>query len=209
MSMNNMVDLETLGQRFDAPIITVGAVFFDPATGELGPEFYRAVDLDSAIRFGRVSGETLKWWFKQSDAARHAAVDGKEPLDKVLKDFADWYRGVNSKAPIWGNGPTFDITILEDAYWRVFDKEAPWKFWNVRDCRTILELGQAIGYKKPDLKGVAHNALDDARHQAQWVCEIHKLITDRAKKVEFVNTVTVEGPVERLTQKATADIDDM
>lgn len=181
MSMNCMVDLETVGQRFDAPIISIGAIFFDPDTGEFGPEFYRAIDPESAFRFGRPSGSTFKWWMNQSDAARKAAVAGSLTLDAALNDLTTFYR-THPKAPIWGNGPTFDITIMEHAYWQVFREAAPWAFWNVRDCRTVLELGEVLGYSKPELKGTAHNALDDARHQAQWVCEIRKLLADLKMK---------------------------
>ncbi|EFI9907928.1 exonuclease, partial [Escherichia coli] len=34
-----MIDLETMGKNPDAPIISIGAIFFDPQTGEMGPEF--------------------------------------------------------------------------------------------------------------------------------------------------------------------------
>jgi hypothetical protein len=48
--MNNlMLDLETMGNKPNAPIVAIGAVFFDPATGELGPQFYTAVNLASEL----------------------------------------------------------------------------------------------------------------------------------------------------------------
>ncbi|MCU6651674.1 3'-5' exoribonuclease, partial [Klebsiella pneumoniae] len=31
-----MVDLETMGKKHNAPIVAIGAVFFDPATGSIG-----------------------------------------------------------------------------------------------------------------------------------------------------------------------------
>ncbi|TJR86217.1 RecE family exodeoxyribonuclease, partial [Escherichia coli] len=34
-----MIDLETMGKNPDAPIISIGAIFFDPQTGDMGPEF--------------------------------------------------------------------------------------------------------------------------------------------------------------------------
>ncbi|WP_425962579.1 3'-5' exonuclease [Rhizobium nepotum] len=175
MPMNLMVDIETFGNRMDSAILTIGAVFFDPDTGEIGGEFYTAIDPDSACRYGRVTGSTVAWWLEQSEAARRAVVAGKTQLPEALAKLADFY-AKHPKAPIWGNGPTFDISILEHAYWRVHDKPAPWAFWNVRDCRTIKDLGDAIGYRIPKLEGTAHNALDDARHQAMWVIEIRRLL---------------------------------
>jgi hypothetical protein len=177
--MNLMIDLETFGNRMDSAIVSIGAVFFDLDTGEIGGEFYRGIDADSACKYGRVTGSTITWWLTQSEAARQAIVAGKTPLNEALDQLAGFYKA-HPKAPIWGNGSTFDVSILEHAYWRVFDRAAPWAFWNVRDCRTIKELGDAIGYQIPKLAGTAHNALDDARHQAMWVCEIRRRILNKS-----------------------------
>lgn len=179
MTMNLMIDLETFGNRMDSAIVSIGAVFFDPDTGEIGKEFYTAIDPDSACRYGRVTGSTVAWWLEQSEAARRAVVAGKISLPDALANLAEFY-SKNPKAPVWGNGPTFDISILEHAYWRAHDKPAPWAFWNVRDCRTIKELGDAIGYRIPKLAGTAHNALDDARHQAMWVVEIRRRLLNKS-----------------------------
>ncbi|EPN1104009.1 3'-5' exoribonuclease domain-containing protein, partial [Escherichia coli] len=42
-----MIDLETMGKNPDAPIISIGAIFFDPQTGEMGPEFSKTIDLET------------------------------------------------------------------------------------------------------------------------------------------------------------------
>lgn len=192
-----MIDLETFGNRMDSAIVSIGAVFFDPDTGELGMEFYKAIDADSACRYGRVTGSTVTWWLQQSQAARDAVVAGKTPLPEALAKLADFY-ALNPKAPVWGNGPTFDISILEHAYWRAHDKPAPWAFWNVRDCRTIKDLGDAIGYRIPKLEGTAHNALDDAlddaRHQASWVIEIRRRLLN--KSASQMATVAYKAPAQ-------------
>ncbi|EHY4574102.1 3'-5' exoribonuclease, partial [Escherichia coli O157] len=38
-----MIDLETMGKNPDAPIISIGAIFFDPQTGDMGPEFSKTI----------------------------------------------------------------------------------------------------------------------------------------------------------------------
>ncbi|MWP21778.1 3'-5' exoribonuclease, partial [Escherichia coli] len=39
--MNNlMIDLETMGKNKDAPIVSIGAVFFTLETRDIGQEFY-------------------------------------------------------------------------------------------------------------------------------------------------------------------------
>lgn len=194
MTMNCMTDIETMGQRFDAPVIAIGAVFFDPDTGEIGREFYQAISLDSAFRFGRTSGSTIKWWMEQGDAARFAAIKGTANLPDALRDLTAFYRE-HPKAPIWGNGPSFDMTILEHAYARC-EMATPWAFWNVRDCRTMKELGEAIGYKVPPLEGVAHNALDDARHQAMWVSEIRRRLLNKQETTLVTRAVPESAPVD-------------
>ncbi|WP_054413031.1 exonuclease, partial [Escherichia albertii] len=62
-----MIDLETMGKNPDAPIISIGAIFFDPQTGDMGPEFSKTVDLETAG--GVIDRDTIKWWLKQSREA--------------------------------------------------------------------------------------------------------------------------------------------
>ncbi|HBD3311739.1 TPA: 3'-5' exoribonuclease, partial [Escherichia coli] len=59
-----MIDLETMGKNPDAPIISIGAIFFDPQTGDMGPEFSKTIDLETAG--GVIDRDTIKWWLKQS-----------------------------------------------------------------------------------------------------------------------------------------------
>jgi hypothetical protein len=163
-----MIDLETMGQRFDAPVVAIGAVYFDPDTGKLGDEFYASINIEDSFKVGRADGSTVKWWMQQGDAARMAAIKGGESVFDALKRFDAYYR---SGSPVWGNGATFDITILEYTYGRL-GGSAPWKFWDVRDCRTIKDLGSHLGVDTKVQQGVAHNALDDAKSQARWVSEM-------------------------------------
>lgn len=166
-----MIDLETLGTAHHAPILSIGAVFFDPDTGALGPEFYQAVDVSSAFDFGRPEGETFRWWMHQPDAARMAVLAGIASLPDVLTAF----RLFCGKAPIvWGNGATFDITVLEYAYQTATGTAPPWSFRDVRDCRTLKDVGAPLGVETsmPERWGTKHHALDDARWQAKWVSEI-------------------------------------
>ncbi|EES0772390.1 TPA: RecE family exodeoxyribonuclease, partial [Escherichia coli] len=65
-----MIDLETMGKNPDAPIISIGAIFFDPQTGDMGPEFSKTIDLETAG--GVIDRDTIKWWLKQSREAQSA-----------------------------------------------------------------------------------------------------------------------------------------
>ncbi|EPR7206332.1 RecE family exodeoxyribonuclease, partial [Escherichia coli] len=59
-----MIDLKTMGKNPDAPIISIGAIFFDPQTGDMGPEFSKTIDLETAG--GVIDRNTIKRWLKQS-----------------------------------------------------------------------------------------------------------------------------------------------
>lgn len=172
-----MIDIETLGRRPNAPIISIGACLFDPATGKIVKEFYRGIDIESACQFGVPDGGTIKWWLQQNAQAREAAATGSTPLPLALKELSefvsDW-----TNIQVWANSPSFDLTILEYAYYKC-GMSHPWAFWNTRDCRTIAELA---GKRPPKHQGVAHNALEDAKHQAKWVSDFWRQIKG-AKKV--------------------------
>ncbi|EFK0619947.1 exonuclease, partial [Escherichia coli] len=73
-----MIDLETMGKNPDAPIISIGAIFFDPQTGDMGPEFSKTIDLDTAG--GVIDRDTMKWWLKQSREAQSAIMTDEIPL---------------------------------------------------------------------------------------------------------------------------------
>ena len=164
-----MIDLETLGTAVNAPIVAIGAVYFDPDTGELGETFDAAIDVADAMQYGRASGDTIKWWLGQADAARQKVVRGRHKAVPVFEKFYDFCRKHGDNVQPWGNGASFDISMLEYAFGRILDRQPPWKFWNVRDCRTIKELAQGVVTFSGELEGTAHTALDDAMHQANYV----------------------------------------
>ncbi|HDI6039427.1 TPA: 3'-5' exoribonuclease, partial [Escherichia coli] len=177
------VDLETMGKNPDAPIISIGAIFFDPQTGDMGPEFSKTIDLETAG--GAIDRDTIKWWLKQSCEAQSAILTDEIPLDDALlqlREFIDENSG-EFFVQVWGNGTNFDNVILRRSYERQ-GIPCPWRYHNDRDVRTIVELGKTIGFDARTaipFEGVPHNALDDARHQAKYVSAIwQKLIPNQA-----------------------------
>lgn len=173
-----MIDLETMGTKPNAAIVAIGAVFFDPQSGELGPEFYTAVNLASAMEQGAVpDGDTIVWWLKQSPEARSAiCVDDALPIAAALSELSHFInRNTDPKyLKVWGNGATFDNIILRGAYERS-GQTCPWKFFNDSDVRTIVLMGRQMGFdpkREMPFDGVVHNALADAQHQAKYVSAI-------------------------------------
>ncbi|MBB7244184.1 3'-5' exoribonuclease [Escherichia coli] len=178
-----MIDLKTMGKNPDAPIISIGAIFFDPQTGDMGPEFSKTIDLETAG--GVIDRDTIKWWLKQSREAQSAIMTDEIPLDDALlqlREFIDENSG-EFFVQVWGNGANFDNTILRRSYERQ-GIPCPWRYYNDRDVRTIVELGKAIDFDVRTaipFEGERHNALDDARYQAKYVSAIwKKLIPSQA-----------------------------
>lgn len=179
-----MVDLETMGKKHNAPIVAIGAVVFDPATGSIGESFYKVVCLESSVNWGAViDPSTVIWWLKQSTEARSAIVnDDAIPLQDALLQFrefvSDNVAGGSKKAQVWGNGASFDNSILRSSY-DCIAEDYPWEYWNDRDVRTMVELGQAISFDPKTtipFEGSRHNALADAIHQARYVSAIWQRI---------------------------------
>ncbi|WP_165744301.1 3'-5' exonuclease [Pseudoalteromonas sp. Z9A6] len=175
-----MLDIETTSKAPDAAIISIGAVFFNPITGNIGAEFYQVIDLEDAMQYGQVDASTLQWWMRQSDEAR-AIFNDKDtmPLKDALLELNDWLYQIEGykNRIVWGNGATFDNVILSNAY-TVTKMTKAWHFSNDRDVRTVVDIGRrllGIDPKKSNkFTGEPHNALDDAKHQAKYVSNIFK-----------------------------------
>lgn len=174
MSIEVMLDLETMSIESDAAIVSIGAVKFDPLgpIGTLGnaadPEyqhFHAAVEMYSLEEAGfRFGGKTISWWLGQPDAVRQALLGTEEAppqhIGSVLSAFYRWFGDVS--LPTWGNGAGFDNVILRNAYQRL-GGVAPFKYVDDRCFRTIKALFPDVPFAKATLQ---HNALEDAMAQA-------------------------------------------
>lgn len=172
-----MIDLETLGVSANAPIIAIGACFFDPNTGRYGECFDETIDFESALRYGVFDASTIRWWMQQSDEAREKAISGKSSLDVALRNFVDFCTQEPVEIYPWGNGAIFDVGILENAL-RLIGYKEPWSFRNVRDSRTIEHICEEMGLGpiQVDRVGTHHSALDDAIYQAAVVSKCWQAI---------------------------------
>lgn len=166
-----MLDIETLGTDPGAAILSIGAVAFD-LDGPTGATFHQSVDVRSCQTYGlEIDAETLVWWLGQ-DAAAREVLDGGDDLSAVLKALAAWWP--DDAAEVWANSPAFDCQLLAEAHLAV-GLEPPWAYYETRDVRTIRALPVAV---EIDHEGTAHDALDDARHQAREVAATLAEVTD-------------------------------
>jgi DNA polymerase III epsilon subunit-like protein len=170
-----MIDLETLDVLPTATILTIGAVKFDPFGDDVkNPQcvkFYTRVDVDSCDRLGAtVSPATLEWWANQDQAAQDEAFDPKDRVD-VVQALEQLYKFCWGAKRVWSHGAGFDVIILEN-YFRKIGKAIPWQFWEVRDTRTLFDIG--INPNRPPV--LKHHALEDAWNQAVGVQNVYRTL---------------------------------
>lgn len=163
-----MVDLETLSTSPNSHILTIGAIRFarSKTTKKLEQmdAFYRRISFESNDLLNRhKSSPTITWWMEQTKDARKEAFakSSRVELRRALEDFISWF---GDSKYLWCHGAAFDAVILEDAM-RQCGLEPPFKYWNVRDTRTVYDLHK-IELRKHK-SGTAHHALHDCYSQIE------------------------------------------
>ncbi|HEY3694103.1 3'-5' exonuclease [Phenylobacterium sp.] len=170
-----MVDLETFGVQPGSVIVSIGAVAFDPVSSVAGETFYAVIDPADAQRCGlTLDAKTVLWWLGRSEAARQALTVPGMPMVAALHAFSAFWRRVGGTR-FWGHGGNFDEPLLSAAY-RVCGIEPPWQFYDSRCTRTIFDLA---GVKPERDGGTHHNALDDAKAQADAVARAYAILRER------------------------------
>ncbi len=173
MMRDVMLDLETLGTRYNAQIISIGAVYFDRDTGEIGRGFSTNVDMgDMADRF-TTDLSTIAWWFSQSDKARALVTENPAPLSEAIAYLQEFLAEPDIK--LWSHA-TFDMPILMNAF-NVVGAKFPVPFRNMRDLRTLMDL--ADHHSTLEREGTHHHALDDAKFQARYAAEAMQKLNAR------------------------------
>lgn len=186
-----IIDLETLGLKERAVVLSLGAVVFDfeaPVSYDtlVRTGIYIKFDAKEQIqKYGRTTTKsTLDWWRGQSAEAKE--VLQPTPLDyrmvDGLNDFNAWLSKCGydyKKSFIWSRGSYFDFPKLED----MFDQAeitCGFNGWKIRDIRTMIDCLTGSEWGKYDLKDgtpstfVHHNALHDAALDAARMLEIFK-----------------------------------
>lgn len=168
MAKNLMVDMETMAVSPNAVVLSLGAVHFDPyGTGHSNSLYFR-IDIDDQDALGReVDPGTLEWWSRQPPAIMEEAFspDNRIPLLEAMDRFHKFAWGCSA---FWSHGATFDLVILENIYHQL-NKPLPWNYWQLRDTRTLFDLGH-----DPEMpQGSKHDALQDAIRQAIGVQNVY------------------------------------
>jgi hypothetical protein len=196
-----MVDLETWGTTPGCHLRSIGAIVFNPETGEMGNSFYQNITEDSGQHYGLTQdADTIEWWSKQSQNAQSALDVDAVPIDEALARFTTWWRLNDAEAAnparFWAHGPSFDEAVLAAAY-RAIGGKAPWHFRAARDTRTIFEAAGGVRVRN---NGTLHHALDDAKAQADAVAAAFKLLRGPAEHLAAAGNFLAEQ-----CHKASAD----
>lgn len=174
MTTHAMCDLETGGRRPGCVIASIGAtIMWTSFEGEFSsPDFY--LELNTFDQCGLTTDpDTLAWWLAMSPET-HERFFGEPTLSKPsLRDglwqFGLWLGEIADRdlkgepnLRLWGNGADFDNAILQVAY-EAAGLPVPWPFWHNRCYRTLKAMTKEV---RMDRQGTHHNALDDAKSQA-------------------------------------------
>jgi len=185
-----MLDIETLGTGRDACMVSLGALMFDPTTGEIADlnsleAMHLHVDLEKSSSPGTIDPSTVSWWMQQSQEARDSLFNPRDqsgllrpklPLETVLLRFSVWlesYKREGRDVPVWSNGPLFDERIIREASERMGLRD-PFHFRSSRCFRTAMQLAKDAGISitkdiTPPFFFIKHNALHDCWMQARAV----------------------------------------
>ncbi|NBP00019.1 MAG: 3'-5' exoribonuclease [Proteobacteria bacterium] len=164
MAKHLMIDMETMAVSPNAVVLSLGAVHFDPYSDDIADELYFKIDLDDQDKLKReIDPNTLDWWSKQDPAIMEEAFSPNDriPLADAMDRFHKFAWGCSA---FWSHGATFDLVIIENIY-RQLNKNLPWNYWQLRDTRTLFDLG----FDPCMPKDSKHDALQDARRQAVGV----------------------------------------
>ena len=173
-----MLDIETLGTRPGAVVLSLAAVQFDitqaedrrPFGGTLitGEEFFEVITLESSVQAGlKIDPRTLRWWLDQdSGIFKKSLVDGY-PLEDVLAHFTQW-KNQNGVTHLWGNSARFDLELLETCY-DVTKKSRPWSHRCEMCYRTMKNMFPLTPDEKPAENDNHHDPLSDCHWQIEYL----------------------------------------
>ncbi|QHW71140.1 3'-5' exonuclease [Raoultella ornithinolytica] len=174
--MNNMMlDVRALGSDDNSPLFAVGCVFFEPSTGQLGPQFYRAIDLNTVKNIDpAVVIDLLK---RDADqrveiiSATHTELAAVAELLGFVKKNASkhaelqcWTRAEGAARQLISAVKRHNLVVSRIAL-------------RVCSLPTLVMLAGATGYVPHPRRSTATYMLTDAIYQAEQVCEIWQRLT--------------------------------
>lgn len=186
-------DLETLGKKENAVILSIGVV---PFTFESGATFAELLDaglylklaVEPQIAKGRkVEKDTVQFWKEQGAAASEVLEPSDEDVDplqacRIIEGFLKEVGVDPEKTWFWSRGNAFDFGKIEDLY-NSYGLPLPFLGFMQRDIRTMVDCfcGTSRGKVKairPQDGFIYHNALHDAASDVAKMIEIYDAVAN-------------------------------
>lgn len=186
-----LIDIETLGTKRNAVIVSIGAVIFNraDAPGTIIDSAHFKLDIENQGD-RELCPSTLKWWLAEGmkdalDLAFRYPKKEQVRLGLALKRLEDFIKDHDVNI-CWGCGPNFDMEILQDAY-EQHGVPFPVPFWKWSCVRTIEEFFYGENTRKEGkpnyIEGVAHDALHDCLMEALVIQKCYSAATRVAQNL--------------------------
>ena len=182
-----MIDIETASTKNNACVLSIGVVAFNLYTisEDNIDSLELLIDKKSCDDIHLHTCEnTMKWWSIQKPEVRKRAFEDGPRLsirDALVKlnDFCKKYKCKR----YWSQGINFDYIVLENAY-NQLNISPVWKFWQLRDSRTIQHMLTDTPNKPED----AHDAISDCKHQIKVIQYVYNKLMPSQMSNENINT---------------------
>jgi 3' exoribonuclease, RNase T-like len=171
------LDIETLGTKSDAVVLSIGACVVTPDGVRTDRVFYSRVNIQQQIDLGRsITEGTLRFWFEQGRSAQKStfgSTDGGPSVRETLSKLWAWLAELGHPS-VYCKGPQFDGAILDSLADSV-KVARPVNYRKWRDIRTLEEIIVWAGHEdllvavKERETGNAHDALADAQMQGEVI----------------------------------------
>lgn len=176
MTLDVMIDLETLDTSPFCTILTIGAVSFNPKENGIVEklELRPTIEDQTEIHHRIINEDTLRWWSEQSTEALEEALgdNGRTSFRHCMETL---YKFCWNRRAVWSNGAAFDIVACETGMRQTlteYPNPIPWPFYTVRDTRTLYEIAN-VKLNNGSYK-TTHKAIEDAERQVIVVQQAYK-----------------------------------
>ena len=170
-----MLDIETTGNIPSSAIIQLSMVRFDEE-GNVGDSIHINVNAEEQYKLGaKYTQSTLDWWQQTNPQLFESITTQNVHSVKETLDIVDAF--VTQNDYIWCHA-TFDMPILDNLY-HLANRPKPYKYKNVRDIRTIVELSKInlMSYNWEQEK--THDSYDDCIFQIKYTTDAMKQLNKK------------------------------
>jgi len=137
-----MIDWETMSTQTNAALLQLGMCFFDAEdeTEQYASAEFKLDQTEQAAKGRHVSEGTKTFWEREDQALFENLKSGTYSMEDGAILFRNTYAEFAAKGcRVWGNGSSFDETLLRSMLEETMNAHTPYVFWKVRDMRTMLE----------------------------------------------------------------------